>query len=63
LKDALRGVLQAARSSLADGYVAGVIKAVFDSALSSDDLDWLSSLSPLRVLLKGILHPDVQGVP
>jgi isopentenyl diphosphate isomerase/L-lactate dehydrogenase-like FMN-dependent dehydrogenase len=38
--------------------VAGVIKAVFDSALSSDDLDWLASLSPLRVLLKGILHPD-----
>ena len=45
-----------------DGSVSGVINAAFDSTLSSDDLDWLSSLSPLRVLLKGILHRDEQGV-
>ncbi|MCE3249901.1 MAG: FMN-dependent alpha-hydroxy acid dehydrogenase, partial [Geminicoccaceae bacterium] len=30
---------------------------VFDPTLTWDDLDWLASLSPLPVLLKGILHP------
>jgi hypothetical protein len=40
-----------------DGSVADVINAAaFDSTLSSNEFDWLSSLSPLRVLLKGILH-------
>jgi 4-hydroxymandelate oxidase len=28
-----------------------------EPALSWDDLDWLASLSPLPILLKGILHP------
>jgi hypothetical protein len=42
--------------------VAGVTKADFDSALSSDDLGWLVSLSALWVLLKGIVHPDEQAV-
>jgi 4-hydroxymandelate oxidase len=31
---------------------------VVESALTWDDLDWLASLSPLPLLLKGILHPD-----
>jgi 4-hydroxymandelate oxidase len=31
--------------------------AVWESALTWDDLDWLASLSPLPVLPKGILHP------
>jgi 4-hydroxymandelate oxidase len=38
--------------------VAAEINAVFDPALCWDDLDWLASLSPLPILLKGILHPD-----
>ena len=38
--------------------VAAEVNAVFDPTLSWDDLDWLVSLSPLPVLLKGILHPD-----
>ena len=37
--------------------VAAEINAVFDPTLTWDDLDWLASLSPLPVLLKGILHP------
>ena len=37
--------------------VAAEINAVFDPTLSWDDVDWLASLSPLPVLLKGILHP------
>jgi 4-hydroxymandelate oxidase len=36
---------------------AAEINAVFDPALSWQDLDWLASLSPLPLLLKGILHP------
>jgi 4-hydroxymandelate oxidase len=36
---------------------ARAINAVFDPKLSWDDLDWLASLSPLPVLLKGVLHP------
>src|SRR5688500_5385874 len=38
--------------------VAAEINAVFDPTLNWDDLDCLASLSPLPVLLKGILHPD-----
>jgi 4-hydroxymandelate oxidase len=38
--------------------VAAEINAVFDPTLKWDDLDWLASLSPVPVLLKGILHPD-----
>ncbi len=34
------------------------IGAVWEPALSWDDLDWLASLSPLPVIPKGILHPD-----
>jgi 4-hydroxymandelate oxidase len=37
--------------------VAAEINAVFDPALHWNDLEWLASLSPLPVLLKGILHP------
>ncbi len=37
--------------------VAAEVNAVFDPRLSWDDLDWLASLSPLPILLKGILHP------
>jgi 4-hydroxymandelate oxidase len=37
--------------------VAAEINAVFDPALSWHDLDWLASLSPLPILLKGVLHP------
>jgi 4-hydroxymandelate oxidase len=37
--------------------VAAEINAVFDPALNWDDLDWLASLSPLPILLKGVLHP------
>jgi 4-hydroxymandelate oxidase len=38
--------------------VAAEINAVFDPTLNWDDVDWLASLSPVPVLLKGILHPD-----
>jgi len=34
------------------------IGAVWEPALTWDDLDWLASLSPLPVIPKGILHPD-----
>jgi len=37
--------------------VAAEINAVFDPALNWDDLDWLASLLPLPILLKGVLHP------
>jgi 4-hydroxymandelate oxidase len=37
--------------------VAAETNAVFDPALRWDDLDWLASLSPLPLLVKGILHP------
>ncbi|MFN8590364.1 MAG: alpha-hydroxy acid oxidase [Thermomicrobiales bacterium] len=37
---------------------AAEINAVFEPALSWDDLDWLASLSPLPILLKGILDPS-----
>src|SRR4051794_1456747 len=37
--------------------VAAEINAVFDPALNWEDLDWLASLSPLPLLLKGVLHP------
>ena len=37
--------------------LTGLDKALFEPALTWDDLDWLASLSPLPVLLKGILHP------
>jgi 4-hydroxymandelate oxidase len=37
--------------------VAAEINAVFDPALHWHDLEWLASLSPMPVLLKGILHP------
>ena len=37
--------------------VAAEVNAVFDPTLTWDDLDWLASLSPLPVLLKGVLHP------
>ena len=48
----------AARSSPTDrSAVAAEANAVFDPALCWDDLDWLASLSPLPLLLKGILHP------
>ena len=38
--------------------VAAEINAVFDPTLNWDDVDWLASLSPVPVLLKGVLHPD-----
>jgi 4-hydroxymandelate oxidase len=48
----------AARSSTTDpSGVAAAANAVFDPALCWDDLDWLASLAPLPLLLKGILHP------
>jgi 4-hydroxymandelate oxidase len=34
------------------------IKAVWEPALTWDDLDWFASLSPLPVIPKGILHPQ-----
>src|SRR5215218_2107497 len=37
--------------------VAKEVDAVFDSAIGWADLDWLASLSPLPILIKGILHP------
>jgi 4-hydroxymandelate oxidase len=37
------------------GWVAAA--PVVEPALTWDDLEWLASLSPLPVLLKGILHP------
>ncbi len=36
----------------------GPVATDFDPAFSWDDLAWLASLSPLPILLKGILHPD-----
>ena len=41
--------------------VAAEVNAVFDPTLRWDDLDWLASLSPLPILLKGILHPHDAG--
>jgi 4-hydroxymandelate oxidase len=38
--------------------VAAEVNAVFDPTLTWNDLDWLASLSPLPILLKGVLHPD-----
>jgi 4-hydroxymandelate oxidase len=38
--------------------LATYIGAVWEPALTWDDLDWLASLSPLPVIPKGILHPD-----
>ena len=37
---------------------AGQVQTTFDSTFGWHDLDWLASLSPLPILLKGILHPD-----
>jgi 4-hydroxymandelate oxidase len=37
--------------------VAAEVNAVFEPALNWHDLDWLASLSPLPILLKGVLHP------
>ncbi len=37
--------------------LAREINAVFDPRLTWHDLDWLASLSPLPVLVKGVLHP------
>ena len=36
---------------------ASPVPATFDPALAWRDLDWLASLSPLPILLKGVLHP------
>jgi 4-hydroxymandelate oxidase len=38
--------------------VAGAANAALDPTLSWEDLDWLAPLSPLPILLKGILHPE-----
>ncbi|MDF3018022.1 MAG: FMN-dependent alpha-hydroxy acid dehydrogenase [Thermomicrobiales bacterium] len=38
--------------------LATYIGAVWEPALTWDDLDWLASLSPLPVIPKGILHPE-----
>ena len=38
--------------------VAAEVNAVFDPALSWQDLDWLASLTPLPLVLKGVLHPS-----
>ena len=38
--------------------MAAAVNTALDPAFSWDDLDWLASLSPLPILLKGILHPD-----
>ena len=38
--------------------VAKEVDAVFDPTIGWNDLDWLASLSPLPILIKGILHPD-----
>lgn len=49
------------RRFTADDHGSGLntyIGAVWESALSWDDLDWLASISPLPVIPKGILHPD-----
>jgi 4-hydroxymandelate oxidase len=37
--------------------VAAEVNAVFDPTLNWNDLEWLASLSPLPVLLKGVLDP------
>ena len=37
---------------------AGSVSTTFDPAFVWRDLDWLAALSPLPILLKGILHPD-----
>ena len=52
--------LPARRHSAEAGASAGWITAApaVESALTWDDLDWLASLSPLPILLKGILHSD-----
>ncbi len=41
-----------------DAAAAGSVATTFDPAFAWHDLDWLASLSPLPILLKGILHPD-----
>jgi 4-hydroxymandelate oxidase len=41
-----------------DAAAAGSVPTTFDPAFAWRDLDWLASLSPLPILLKGILHPD-----
>ena len=38
------------------GWVAAI--PLVEPALTWDDLEWLASLSPMPVLLKGILHPE-----
>lgn len=38
--------------------LARIVNAVHEPALRWSDLDWLASLSPLPILLKGVLHPD-----
>src|SRR5829696_1120728 len=38
--------------------VAKEVDAVFDPTIGWNDLDWLASLAPLPILIKGILHPD-----
>jgi 4-hydroxymandelate oxidase len=38
--------------------VAKAVDAVFDPTIDWNDLDWLASVSPLPILIKGILHPD-----
>jgi 4-hydroxymandelate oxidase len=41
-----------------DAAVSDAVPTTFDPAFTWHDLDWLASLSPLPILVKGILHPD-----
>ncbi len=41
-----------------DAAASGAVPTTFDPAFAWHDLDWLASLSPLPILLKGILHQD-----
>ena len=55
----LRGLAYRRFTADGDGSALNTyIGAVWESALSWDDLDWLASLSPVSVLPKGILHPE-----
>src|SRR5215203_599749 len=57
---ALLGAPDTAPRSVADqgSAVAKEVDAVFDPTIGWNDLDWLASLAPLPILIKGILHPD-----
>jgi len=51
-------------SGAAGSVVANTVNSIFDATLSWADFEWLASVSPLPVIVKGVLHPDdaVQAV-